>query len=194
MAETFLCPQCDAPLQRQENPRGVLWACPACGGRGVGVALLRGDITRAYLNRLWIAARGKEGIPGRRCPACGQPMVQVAPPADAEALALDVCTLDQFVWFDAQEYERLPRVPPPRELPAEARELVARLEREKVRLKRREQQTRRVGEALTQPVSDPASMLPFLPLSPASPWLMILDIIADLIRSFQDEPDAELSR
>lgn len=39
-------------------------------------------------------------------------MLQISLPARGQTLVLDVCRTCQFVWFDAQEFETLPPLPP----------------------------------------------------------------------------------
>ena len=93
----------------------------------MSLAVLRKSAPSAYVNRLWASAR--EGRGGRRpCPACEQPMIEVALPSEAKPAMLDVCRACHFVWFDPREYEVVPALPPPPEeppLPREARELLA---------------------------------------------------------------------
>lgn len=71
----------------------------------MGLALLREEAVKAYLSEFWRSARERQGVQRRRCPACGNWMTEVAPPTDGDALQLDVCTVDQFVWFDPQEQQ-----------------------------------------------------------------------------------------
>ncbi|MDQ7820543.1 MAG: rhomboid family intramembrane serine protease [Armatimonadota bacterium] len=118
------CPQDDHVLVSQPAPRGVYWRCPACGGRAVGVGLLRRSVAREAVTRIWTAARESPRRPGRRCPSCLRSMAEVR--ADVGP-AVDVCLSCQLVWFDAREYEQIPPAPAADEqpLPPAAREVLA---------------------------------------------------------------------
>lgn len=109
---------------------GVFWRCPACGGRAVGVGLLRKSISPAFLTRLWVAAREGHAIRQRLCPMCAKQMLEVPPPDEARGPTLDVCRVCQLVWFDPGEYEAMPLLPhpPTPELPLALRESLATLE------------------------------------------------------------------
>ncbi len=119
----FNCPNCQTTLVRVQNNLGFYWGCPKCRGRAVSVSLLRRALRREYVNQLWGAAREGQGQPGRPCPACERPMLEVAVAANADSLKLDVCKPCEFVWFDATEYESSPSIPllpkPPPPTPAE---------------------------------------------------------------------------
>jgi len=127
----FACPNCSNRLARVQNELGIYWGCQTCGGRTVSISVLRKAIDRDFVNQLWQKARS-HSVPGvRRCPACNHRMVEVeVADADAEE-QLDVCRTCQFVWFDPNEFETAPHVPPmpsaPKEkpLPQEAREALA---------------------------------------------------------------------
>ena len=63
------------------------------------------------------------------CPVCRRPMVEAPLPVDGGQVAVDVCASCQFLWFDAREFEQVPRQarePSEREsLPEKAREQIA---------------------------------------------------------------------
>lgn len=109
---------------------GVFWACARCGGRALGVELLRRTFTNESINPLWLRAINGLGSAGRDCPCCGRTMTEVALADTPETPAVDVCRLCHFVWFDPDELAELkprplPVAPPP--LPAKAREAIAML-------------------------------------------------------------------
>ncbi len=118
------CPQDNRTLISQAAPRGVYWRCPACGGRAVGVGLLRRTAAREAVVRIWTAARAAPRRPGRPCPSCLGPMVEVRA---GSGPAVDVCRACQLVWFDAREFEQIPPAPAAEEpdLPPRAREILA---------------------------------------------------------------------
>jgi membrane associated rhomboid family serine protease/Zn-finger nucleic acid-binding protein len=126
----LICPRCNTVLQRVQTEHGIFWACSGCGGRAVGVELLRRTFSPESINPLWLHAIRGEGAPGATCPSCHNPMTQVAL-SERSSVRVDVCRLCHFVWFDTGEIDTLiPRSPPPPPsasppLPQKARELLA---------------------------------------------------------------------
>ena len=123
----LVCPRCNLPLKQARTSQGVLWTCGNCGGRAVGLELLRRTFTAESINPLWLHAIRSEGESSCRCPSCRNPMIEVRL-SDSAPIRVDVCRLCHFVWFDAHEADTLvPRpVPPaPSALPQKAREAVA---------------------------------------------------------------------
>ena len=135
----MVCPNCGEMLEPVENEYGLHWVCGKCGGRAVKVSMLRRTLVRQCVNRLWQLARSGKGERKRRCPACRASMVEVAPLSSSPDLLLDVCRPCQLVWFDPQEFSKVPHAPPPLEaveraadkLPPEAREALRALELER---------------------------------------------------------------
>ncbi len=127
MGSELLCPRCNLPLKEARMSRGVFWACDKCGGRAVGLELLRRTFTPESINPLWLHAISGEGKIGPRCPSCRRPMIDVAL-SENTAVNVDVCRLCHFVWFDTHEVETLVPRPLPQtapEVPQKARELLA---------------------------------------------------------------------
>jgi membrane associated rhomboid family serine protease/Zn-finger nucleic acid-binding protein len=123
----LICPRCKLPLKQVRTSHGVLWACNNCGGRAVGVELLRRTFAPESINSLWLHAIGGEGKGSCCCPSCDNPMVEVAL-SDSASVRVDVCRICHFVWFDAHETETLvPRTLPaaPPQLPQKVREAIA---------------------------------------------------------------------
>ena len=123
----LLCPRCNLALKQVRTSHGVLWACDNCGGRAVGLELLRRTFTPESINPLWLHAIGGEGQSSRRCPSCGNPMLEVRL-SDKAIVKVDVCRICHFVWFDAHEVDSLvprplPPAPPP--MPQKLREAIA---------------------------------------------------------------------
>jgi membrane associated rhomboid family serine protease len=109
---------------------GVTWPCPSCGGRAIGMGLLRRLVDRTFANHLWVAAMDIPTGSGRNCAICHKPMTLVPwGPAEPDPL-VDVCRRCQFVWFDPTEFEAAPHLPKvvQRQLPQEALEATARLQ------------------------------------------------------------------
>ena len=131
----FICPNCKTDLTRTLGPLGVFWCCPNCGGRAVGIALLRRTVDPAVINDLWAKTYTSASHPGRPCPICAHAMLEAEVGGATRPLTLDVCKRCEFVWFDGGEFE-LMRPPPPKPhvlgdvdpalLPPAAREALAR--------------------------------------------------------------------
>jgi membrane associated rhomboid family serine protease/Zn-finger nucleic acid-binding protein len=129
MESELFCPRCNLPLKQVCLSNGLFWACDTCGGRAVGLELLRRTFTPESINPLWLHAINGEGKTGCRCPSCAHAMLQVALSENA-GVNVDVCRLCHFVWFDMHEVEALvPRPLPstPAEAPQAAREASAML-------------------------------------------------------------------
>jgi Zn-finger nucleic acid-binding protein len=130
----LICPSCQRTLIQVRMSHGIFWSCENCGGRAVGVELLRRTFTPQSINPLWLHAIKSEGQSGRRCPSCRNSMIEVKL-SDTAEIKVDVCRLCHFVWFDAKEVETLvPRAaaPPKPEMPQKAREATAMLEIERL--------------------------------------------------------------
>lgn len=128
----LVCPNCQDRLQRTMAEKGVLWICPSCGGHAASISLLRQLVVQEEVNKLWQKAWQASERGSRVCPACQNHMFAVPVTEGPETFQLDVCKGCQFVWFDQQEFEAMPRVPPPPpqtkeadSLPQAAREIIA---------------------------------------------------------------------
>ena len=122
------CSKCGTPLQAVRMEHGVFWRCEQCGGRALGVNLLRRTFVREAINEVWGRATNNNGFAGRACPSCHNSMIEVAA-TDQPEPRIDVCRLCHFVWFDADEISHFAPLPPPApkpaELPQKAREAIA---------------------------------------------------------------------
>ena len=126
----FSCPRCHTRLVRTKTQGGLFFECERCGGRAVGLAVVRRAVAAEQVRSLWQRALEDKSPSGVDCPACDQAMSEVAIPSGQNgALHLDLCTRCQFLWFDPHEFEQLPKqtqIPgQPRELPAKVREAMA---------------------------------------------------------------------
>lgn len=132
----FTCPNCQIGLKTIKSQRGVYWECPSCGGRSATIALLRKIVPRELVNTFWQDVRQGTRPLKRDCPACMNPMSEVAVPGDNGDHLIDVCVRCQFVWFDRDEFEDLPKIDQPKTyedtLPPEARQKLAVLEVEQM--------------------------------------------------------------
>jgi len=130
----FTCPNCGSTLTRTQGPKGLFWNCNQCGGRAVGIPVIRATLGDDRVKALWSRAISAPGDTGKACPICSRAMTEVTLGVGGQALELDVCKRCEFVWFDATEYESIPPPPPkPKEpgevddkdLPQAAREAIA---------------------------------------------------------------------
>lgn len=123
----YICPSCSSHLERRGGDHGIFWACPQCGGRAVGLGLVKRTLDPSLITQLWTMARSEGRGHDRTCPSCGRSMNEVTLP-DEHLPALDVCTRCELVWFDPKKYEAFPLHPPPPaepELPVEGRQILA---------------------------------------------------------------------
>lgn len=105
-SEAYVCPSCGHALEeRRSETHGVIWACPACGGRVMGVGLLKQLKDPALVTRVWLTAESTPPGHGRPCPMCGGGMREVAL---ADLPKVETCTLCGIVWFDAKAYDAFP--------------------------------------------------------------------------------------
>lgn len=130
------CPHCKSQLETISTPHGRRFDCRACGGKSVGLAVLRNQYDKdGLLGRLYQAARQGGRGAGRPCPHCGTRMrlVGLTQAGRNEPVVLDICVACQFLWLDAEELDQLGQaLPPPRperkkELTPQAREAMAML-------------------------------------------------------------------
>ena len=112
------CPNCERTLERTQSDRGgIFWSCSGCGGRTVGVALLRRLVEKRYVDEIWSSTHDAPGSK-RGCPSCGNEMRGVRARDGGGAELLDACRPCQLVWFDPTEFETLPSLPRPPAPPA----------------------------------------------------------------------------
>ncbi len=137
----FACPNCRRRLVRTKTEHGLFYVCPGCRGRAAALTVLRRAIGPEPVKGIWRDAQRQRAEAAKKCPVCEQRMRTIPASPGGEEFPLDVCARCQFVWFDAQEFERFPAAPrplpgrPDRELPEKAREQIAlgRIEVEKLR-------------------------------------------------------------
>jgi Zn-finger nucleic acid-binding protein len=126
----FTCPNCGSTLTRTRGPEGLFWNCDGCGGRAVGISVLRATIGNDRVNSIWLRTINNDSDTGRACPICSRHMAEVTIGVAGQPLKLGVCKRCEFVWFDPREFEAIP--PKPKEpgeagdnLPQAAREAIA---------------------------------------------------------------------
>ena len=124
----FTCPKCNVQLIKVKSPTGIFWTCPSCNGRAATISFLRHNIRKEAANSLWQDARTGNYPQKIHCPACNKLMTEVSANTDTGKEFIDVCTHCQFIWFDNNEFNKLPHLPPEKEqpkLPQEAKEKLA---------------------------------------------------------------------
>ncbi|HPB30376.1 MAG TPA: rhomboid family intramembrane serine protease [Candidatus Sumerlaeota bacterium] len=100
-----LCPSCGSPLTEIRTREGNYWACGACEGRLISVAMLRQRLDSSIVNWIWGNARNTMNNGPRACPLCRRPMAQIAASPRPGAPLLDSCRFCTFIWFDTREME-----------------------------------------------------------------------------------------
>jgi membrane associated rhomboid family serine protease len=109
--DVFTCPRCQITLTKRAVPSlGLVWTCSGCHGRAMTLELLKKAVPPSATARLWQRARSGQYRPGAHCPTCRREMTQVPLQSAAHKTTyLDVCVPCHVVWFDAHEFEALPR-------------------------------------------------------------------------------------
>jgi membrane associated rhomboid family serine protease len=77
------------------------------------ISALRKVVPCDVVNSLWNAAKSGRYPQKRACPACSHKMAEV--PVGGDAVAIDICPACAFVWFDAGEFQQMPKTPTPQE-------------------------------------------------------------------------------
>jgi membrane associated rhomboid family serine protease/Zn-finger nucleic acid-binding protein len=109
------CPKCRTKLVEQPSKQGLLFICPGCNGRAMGIdALRKADIETTFLTSLWTRAHEPNTPHHRPCPHCGRPMAAVDARLTNRLIYLDICASCHSIWFDADEANKLPRKPAPK--------------------------------------------------------------------------------
>ncbi len=142
----FVCPHCRSHLDRVQADIGLMWVCGECHGKGMTLPILEKVCHRDHRNLIWWTSRNKQAPRVRPCFHCDQVMVEVAdiPAKSGRDLTLDMCDRCQVIWFDPGEFEDLPESAPEeknRELPQQARELMALHEVERIQREAEESET-----------------------------------------------------
>lgn len=122
----FTCPNDRRPLTRLPLDHGACWSCATCGGRAVGLGVLRRTVVKDAVNQMWQSARTHAGAPGRPCAVCGRPMTEVRAAPAAGSPLVEICRSCHMVWFDAGEFDLVPALPAAEHpLPPQIREALA---------------------------------------------------------------------
>jgi membrane associated rhomboid family serine protease/Zn-finger nucleic acid-binding protein len=108
----YLCPRCNQALFRLEEPGGISWECQVCGGKAMGLGLLRKTIGEQQTAQIWSKQFADANKEGCACPICTHTMHEVTVEMPKGPLTLDVCQPCNFVWFDGGECAYIPPPPP----------------------------------------------------------------------------------
>jgi membrane associated rhomboid family serine protease/Zn-finger nucleic acid-binding protein len=109
------CPKCRTKLVEQPSKRGLLYVCPGCNGRAMGIdALRKADVDTAFLTSIWSQAHEPTAPHHRSCPHCGRSMAAVDARFSNRLIYLDICAPCHSVWFDANEANELSCNPAPK--------------------------------------------------------------------------------
>jgi Zn-finger nucleic acid-binding protein len=126
VALTANCPTCNAELKLTNHDTFDSWVCPAGHGLAATLSELYERAQEDEIHRLWALARAATGsgpAAGRACPMCQRAMVSITVPTDSDEaeegqpgdtadgaeVPVEVCVVDEVVWFEAGELEQLPR-------------------------------------------------------------------------------------
>lgn len=109
----YRCPNCGVGLEEMNTKAGILFACPACSGAMISLAVLRRSVNPDAIRLIWQNVTHSQTPGPRLCPACEQHMMPVPATSQPTAPTLDVCRLCQMIWFDPSEYDAMPKPPPP---------------------------------------------------------------------------------
>ena len=107
-----VCPNCGSTLQLEHDGELDAWACPQHHGLGFTVSEAYERMDESEIHTIWQQAR-TASAGSRTCPICTTTMVSVtvAPTPrtrPTHPLSLDVCLVDEFIWFDAGELDEIP--------------------------------------------------------------------------------------
>lgn len=113
-------------MDRRSGDSGLFWTCSKCWGSASTIQRMRRYVPRDVVNSLWNSARAGSWPRKRACPSCKHKMAQL--PVSGDSFCLDICTTCAWVWFDAEEYELMPKTPvaaAEKKLPPQAARILA---------------------------------------------------------------------
>jgi Zn-finger nucleic acid-binding protein len=104
------CPRCNTRLKNVQTKYGMVWSCVNCKGRAIGHGLLKKLSNPTLIQQVWMRAKQENNATGGPCPACRRPMLVVSTGPQLGSVELDICQSCFFIWFDHQEFEKVPKV------------------------------------------------------------------------------------
>ncbi len=126
MAPSANCPTCRAALQLTNHDTFDSWVCPNGHGLAATLSELYERAQEDEIHAVWALAKASwvdhEPTEGKPCPMCQRLMVSISVGTDADEVdegqpgdgpdtgevPVDVCVVDQVIWFDVAELELLP--------------------------------------------------------------------------------------
>jgi len=148
VAPSVNCPTCRAALQLTHHDTFDSWICPNGHGLAATLSELYERAQEDEIHQLWTLAKAAwvaaEPTTGRACPMCERLMVSITVGTDADEVdegqpgdgpdagevPVDVCVVDQVIWFDVAELELLPADLPDPQPTAEQEAAVAAIARQ----------------------------------------------------------------
>jgi Zn-finger nucleic acid-binding protein len=103
------CPVCKTALATNKLGRGICYSCAKCQGKAVNLTLLKNISDPKLIVDFWMAAKSLSEHDDRNCPSCTKLMLVHTAPEELGSVELDICSNCQFIWFDAEELEKIPR-------------------------------------------------------------------------------------
>ncbi len=137
----FICPNCQSRLKRVPSGIGSFWYCPICDGRAVTLPVLHRIAPEKMVHTLWRDACSGTTRGEKECPFCERKMHVVPLSGAARPLDLDVCRTCRVIWFDPNEFEKVPepdKGPPARKGPPPVSKTMAEAERKLLQEERKE--------------------------------------------------------
>lgn len=123
------CPRCNVTLKGYRLDAGFIHVCSYCDGRAVAMPVIRKFIPEPILKDLWQKTIAETATSEISCPSCTHKMSNVTLYLEGRVEYFDVCENCHFIWFDPNEFERLPKnaakTSRPKDLPAEAKKILA---------------------------------------------------------------------
>ena len=107
---THKCPRCKSKLEKVQTIQGEVSCCHKCGGRAIGIGLLKKISDQAKIQEVWSRAKQENNRTGVPCPACQLAMLVVVTPPELGSVELDICHSCFLIWFDQQELEKVQKV------------------------------------------------------------------------------------
>jgi hypothetical protein len=126
VAPSANCPTCRAALQLTNHDTFDSWICPNGHGLAATLSELYERAQEDEIHALWAQAKASwvaaEPTTGKACPMCERLMVSIVVGTDVDEVdegrpgdgpntgevPVDVCVVDQVIWFDVNELELLP--------------------------------------------------------------------------------------
>jgi len=117
------CPRCARAMEHLRRGRIWYWRC-ICGGHVLAPTSVRRMLPEGLWVEIWPALRAASRPGNRDCPVCGMGMEVSTALASFGARPLDICDTCQLLWLDPGEFEEMPKVELPPEMPLAQRQAI----------------------------------------------------------------------